>query len=43
MQKAALLLKEIDESVRKEAFEKMANRRRNDIEEFDWITGPEDE
>jgi len=37
MQKAALLMKETDESVRKEAFEKMTNRRRNDIEEFDSL------
>lgn len=35
MQKAALFLKETDESVRKEVFTKIADRRREDISKFD--------
>ncbi|MFZ9027578.1 MAG: M3 family oligoendopeptidase [Crocinitomicaceae bacterium] len=35
MQKAALFLKETEESVRKEVFEKIAARRREDIAKFD--------
>ncbi len=37
MQKAALFLKETDEAVRKEVFEKMGNRRREDFEKFDEL------
>ncbi|MDG1334361.1 MAG: M3 family oligoendopeptidase [Crocinitomicaceae bacterium] len=35
MQKAALFLKETDESVRKEVFEKISNRRREDVDKLD--------
>ena len=35
MQKAALLLKENDEELRKTIFDKIANRRRKDVETFD--------
>lgn len=35
MQQASLLLKETDESIRKEVFEKIATRRRSDFQEFD--------
>jgi len=34
MQKAAQLLKETDENIRKEAFEKITNRRRQDVDAF---------
>ncbi len=37
MQKAAQLLKEQDESIRKEVFEKIAERRREDIEKLDVL------
>lgn len=37
MQKAALLLKETDEALRKEVFEKMVERRREDYEKFDEL------
>jgi oligoendopeptidase F len=37
MQKAALFLKEADESLRKEIFEKIAARRREDISKFDEL------
>jgi len=37
MQRAALFLKETDESVRKEVFEKMATRRRLDFDKFDQL------
>ncbi|GAB5418714.1 MAG: M3 family oligoendopeptidase [Crocinitomicaceae bacterium] len=37
MQKAALFLKETDEAVRKEVFEKMGNRRLEDVEKFDAL------
>lgn len=37
MQKAALFLKETDESVRKEVFEKIASRRREDFDKFDEL------
>lgn len=37
MQKAALFLKETDESVRKEVFEKMGARRREDVDKFDAL------
>ena len=37
MQKAALFLKETDESLRKEVFEKIAARRREDITKFDEL------
>lgn len=35
MQQAALLLKETDENVRKEVFEKIADRRKEDVDKFD--------
>lgn len=35
MQKAALFLKETDEAIRKEVFEKIADRRREDFDKFD--------
>jgi len=37
MQKAALFLKETNESVRKEVFDKICNRRREDVEKFDEL------
>lgn len=37
MQKAALFLKETDESLRKEVFEKMGDRRRQDFGKFDEL------
>lgn len=37
MQKASLFLKETDESVRKEVFEKMGQRRREDFDKFDAL------
>jgi oligoendopeptidase F len=37
MQKASLFLKETDESVRKEVFEKMGQRRREDVAAFDEL------
>lgn len=37
MQKAALYLKETDEAIRKEVFEKMGNRRREDVNAFDAL------
>lgn len=37
MQKAALYLKETDEALRKEVFEKMGNRRREDVKKFDEL------
>ena len=37
MQQASLLLKETDESLRKEVFEKIANRRKEDVDAFDAL------
>ena len=37
MQKAALLLKETDEALRKEVFEKISSRRREDVDKFDEL------
>lgn len=37
MQKAALFLKETDESIRKEVFEKISARRREDVDKFDEL------
>lgn len=37
MQRAALYLKETDEALRKEVFEKMGNRRREDFDKFDEL------
>ncbi len=37
MQKASLLLKETDENLRKEIFEKISNRRREDVEKLDQL------
>ncbi len=37
MQKAALFLKETEEAVRKEVFEKMGNRRLEDVDKFDAL------
>ena len=37
MQQASILLKETDESLRKEVFEKIANRRKEDVDAFDAL------
>lgn len=37
MQKASLFLKETDESIRKEVFDKIANRRREDIDAYNTL------
>jgi oligoendopeptidase F len=37
MQRAALFLKETDESLRKEVFEKIGDRRKEDVEKFDEL------